>query len=375
MENIYRYEEFLTELVQSDFFQKNSDFYLNKKKDDDYEYDDYGAKKIEDLLKTIDVKDIEIELIEEDEHDIVKFPQIDLAFQVEKTHQKRIVAYLNILYVWKLILAFLIKFHKKQYDFICSREFEQEEINNIFKNIKNYFGLYYKTGHYTFGLFLTEDKNEYIDRIKYCKENKIKILYYNNNVQGGREFFNIGKMESINNANLFKPVKIEDIRFEESMIGQKGKIYFLFFNDQKMDSLYLKMCKNERLCFISAREAQMDEQLFGNDIGHRYHMAVGLPDSLKGIGLGYKLYKVFVKTVGYICSNQQTSNLAKNIYRKFLSDPDFYTIINTNYNMNQKVIIIDKNYQNIKTLLSLVKKREKKEKNNYVYDKDLLKIS
>ena len=37
-----------------------------------------------------------------------------------------------------------------------------------------------------------------------------------------------------------------------------------------------------------------------------------------------------------------------------------------------KVIIIDRNYNNIKGLLELVRMRERKEKSNYIYDKDLI---
>jgi len=362
MNILNNYKKFL-EKVQADFFQKNPDFYLKNKVKD--------AEKIELelLLKKIQIKDIKIKI----DGDYILFPQFGDIFMMK--HEDYIIVRKNP-YLWKLILSYIFKSEKNNYNFLSSDGDIGEFINDIFKNISNYYGLYYK-GDYEFILFLTKSKNEYSEKIKFCKERNIKIIYYNNNVKGGRDFFDIDKIKKMDYINKFKKVKEDDIFLKK--IGDDNHIsYVLYFKDENLNELYFKLARY-RLSFDSASKSQTEEDLFGDKIGHRFHLRTGLPDSLKGIGLGYKIYRILVKTVGYICSNSQTTQDARNIYNKLINDSDFYSIVDNvekdlmykNVHIRSKVMIIDKNYKYINKLMELVKKREKFENGKYIYDKEL----
>lgn len=62
--------------------------------------------------------------------------------------------------------------------------------------------------------------------------------------------------------------------------------------------------------------------------GHlnRIH-TTGIPPELRGIGLGYIIYKEFIKEIGWASSNETASNLAVNVWSKIISDNDFIPIV------------------------------------------------
>jgi hypothetical protein len=363
--SIFNYTKFL-ERVQPDFFDKNPGFYLNPSNKPVSNWELENEK-----LKNIKVEDIKI-----------KSDNINIYFEgfssifFRKEENKKLRTFEFTPYLWKLIVATVKNLSLKTITFASGENFNKN-INEIFKNLPNYYGLYYEIGEGAYGknyeLFLTTIHEKYSEKLKESKNStreKYKIIYYNNKVKD-REFFDISSMKNLDIMKKFKNIRVEDVDFKEFGTDYtKSPKYKLKFKNDDLTQDFISL-KGD-LIFDLANESQMEDQLFGDKIGHRYHMYGGLPDILKGIGLGYKIYKAFIKRVGYICSNSQSSGSAQNIYNKLLKDPDYYSIVDKGSRKTRaRVMIIDKNYPYLQKLLDLVKKREIKEKTKYIYDKEL----
>jgi hypothetical protein len=364
---ILNYGEFLTEMVQKDFFEKNPGFYLNKDKEDE------DKSKSLEILKKMNYQDIQVKINKDAKTHTVEFPQFNESFIL----YEEIIDIRRVPYLWKFILVTIRKLNLNEYLFKSWFDFK-ENINEIFKNLNDFYGLYYQHGHNNI-LFITKDGKNYSAKIKHCKSNNIKIIYYNANIKGGREFFDIDQIKKEEHIQKFKNVSVNDLYFKE-LSYYNNSSYTLHFRDESLDNKYFEISKGYRLDFIPSNKIQTEENLFGSNIGHRFHIGTGLPESLKGIGLGYKIYKALVKRIGYLTSNMQTSQGARGIYRKLLQDQDFYHIIDNDSYANkrekdpvsyQKIIVIDKNYEKISELLNQIKEFEKKNNLKLEYDKRL----
>jgi hypothetical protein len=60
---------------------------------------------------------------------------------------------------------------------------------------------------------------------------------------------------------------------------------------------------------------------------NRIHFPSGLPDSLRGSGLGYIIYESFIKYLGWGSSQPNASSLAQVVWSKIVEDPDFYSFV------------------------------------------------
>lgn len=81
---------------------------------------------------------------------------------------------------------------------------------------------------------------------------------------------------------------------------------------------------------------------------NRTHFPGGIPSSLRGTGLGYIIYESFIKFLGWGCSTENASNLAKVTWSKILQDPDFYSFVfSTNITNETVCAICKKNNKNI----------------------------
>lgn len=71
----------------------------------------------------------------------------------------------------------------------------------------------------------------------------------------------------------------------------------------------------------------------------------GIPESLRGTGLGFAIYKEFIKFKGYVSSNSWSSSLSQSVWKKLSGDPDLHGIL-VNYNQKEgDVILFSKNFK------------------------------
>lgn len=87
-----------------------------------------------------------------------------------------------------------------------------------------------------------------------------------------------------------------------------------------------------------------------------------LPSSLKGLSLGYKLYKIILMKIDFIMTNKESTLESINLWYNLLQDKNVYSGTNQNYN-----ILIKKDIDNfkLKSILDKVKKFD------LIYDDDL----
>lgn len=116
---------------------------------------------------------------------------------------------------------------------------------------------------------------------------------------------------------------------------------------------------------------------------NRIHFPEGIPDEFKGTGLGYIIYEAFIRYLGFGSSKPDATAMAKQIWKKIASDPDFY-IVYFNSENYKGVMAIDKAISKekmpdkivtnfIKYYSEKVLKYDKDKEVNIDIDKELLK--
>ena len=63
---------------------------------------------------------------------------------------------------------------------------------------------------------------------------------------------------------------------------------------------------------------------------NRTHFPGGIPNDLKGLGLGYIIYEGLVRYLGYASSRPDASNAAQKVWSQIANDPDFLGIVSDN---------------------------------------------
>ena len=63
---------------------------------------------------------------------------------------------------------------------------------------------------------------------------------------------------------------------------------------------------------------------------NRTHFPGGIPNDLKGLGLGYIIYEGLVRYLGYASSRPDASNAAQKVWSQIAEDPDFVGIVSNN---------------------------------------------
>ena len=195
--------------------------------------------------------------------------------------------------------------------------YNSEDLKNIISNIENHRGLkdYIYSYRYNGG-----KPSKLIDRL-------LKELNIISDYEEKKEFNNIPILQNIN----FNLAQSED----------SG--YYLEFDKDTEE--YLRGIISNFDIKIKENETK---GIFYVEPGYysfnRIHSR-GLIPELRGIGLGYQVYKKMIKQLGYASTDSYASNFARNIWKKIASDPDFYCIIKYYNQSNGRLLAIDKKYK------------------------------
>lgn len=381
----------LFEKVQPDFFKKNPKFYLSqsvkelkKRKKDDTEKEISNQEYINKLKQT-KIEDIKFSFNEQWKQYNIISPNFLTSTSISdfgksfSCRSKRPNEY-----DYKIILAFVKSINRKE---ITLSNVDKNTINPLFKELSGYYGLYYKdAGNY---LYLTTDEKKYKNKISEIKKSEYedtKIIYYNNNTKG-KEFTDIELIEVNKLKNILKNITVDDISFTkddwsdseyESLFDRVS--YSVKFKDKELtDKIYkYKLIQTN----FFTREDDSNKIYFGH-LKNRYHTG-SIETEIQGIGLGYKIYKAFLKFNGYMVSDEQSSLLARKIYYNLLKDDDVYYIVDkgkpekynklTGFSIDDKnkVMLIWKDYPKMEQLLRIIRTHELRNKRKYEYDKALL---
>jgi len=367
---VMNFYNFIVEKVQVDFFEKNPDFYLSKNKKDiqkEKEEDKEYKEEIEEFnrtLKGIDYKDIKLKFDEKTEEYIVVSPEeLKDKYSAYFTRDEKIIASIRQRseYNYKFILSTIKTVNKPT---IIFDRIDKPMINPIFKEIDDYYALCVMDD-YGYSLILIKDRKEFKDKITEIRKDEYKKIVYTNFKTKGKELTDYEKIQVNKNRNKFKEISYEDIKFKPSDDGRRydvilpgGVILNSFFDKEKnRNKVYFGHLKN------------------------RFHVPRGLRSEFKGIGLGYKIYKAFLKHNGYYVSDEQTSTGARKMYYNLLKDDDVLHVIDQHGETkgdsfssdSQKVLLVWKDHPKIEKLMRIVRKHELRNNREYKYDKDLLK--
>jgi hypothetical protein len=185
------------------------------------------------------------------------------------------------------------------------------------------------------------DKTEYVDEIYDIREKLKSINYY-------------------------------DITFTD----EGGGNYSPVFKDNQLnkDIKWYNLIPNP---FFESFDFEDKDIIYFGDYKKRFHIPRGIQKVLMGIGLGFKLYKAFLKYQGYFVSNTNSTPAVRKIYYSLLKDKDVYSIIDKDgtdeMDDTPKVLLIWKDYPQIEQLVKDVRKFELENNRNYKYDKNLIK--
>jgi hypothetical protein len=71
----------------------------------------------------------------------------------------------------------------------------------------------------------------------------------------------------------------------------------------------------------------------------------GIPESLRGTGIGYAIYKEFIKFKGYLSSGSWSSSLSQGVWKKLANDKDLFGILVNYQGKDGNILLFDKNWK------------------------------
>jgi hypothetical protein len=135
--------------------------------------------------------------------------------------------------------------------------------------------------------------------------------------------------------NAVKRINYTDISF------QKGELYKneQFYNveiDNKEINILLTYAKNYSIQNKIAGEKvtpnKFDINISVNETDfNRVHFHKSLPKILRGVGLGYKIYKSLALELGFLSSDNTASFAAQSVWYHLIQDSDFNYILHKNF--------------------------------------------
>ena len=370
--------DYMTEKIQDEYFEENPDFYLTKNIEDMKKEKEQKKSNTseEEYIKTI--KKIKVEDITVDYEDKLKSYDLKVGDQrilLRNYPEGLTFGFIpNTEYNYKLIKAVLNNSSESSTSFA---RVPKEIINPLFKHIDDYYGVYYYDGHHRdMILFLTKSKRDFSAKLKEIKKNDDWKIFYLNNKVKGKELTDYQEIKTNHLRNKLRDISYKDIVFEKT---ENGYGYKYKFKDKELNNELAQLGLTNSGFFI--KEGHGRKVYFGH-LKNRFHVGQGLPEAFKGIGLGYKLYKAFLKHNGYYVSDEQTSTGARKMYYYLLKDDNVLHVIDKedkdpnqgSFGQDtQKVLLVWKDHPKLEKLMRIVRKHELKSGRKYKYDKELLK--
>lgn len=199
--------------------------------------------------------------------------------------------------------------------------------------------------------------NESITKDKLSSKNVyLKKFLNKNKVVKQDQAFNDDSLQELRDE--IKKIKYTDIDFTEDIKFGEEQSYDININNNYINVL-LRYAKNYSKMF-KMNNNRVDPKYFDLKISanptefNRVHFYRPLPPILRGVGLGYKIYKALGMFLGYISSDNTASMPAQSIWFYLIQDKDFNSIVSKNF-----VFIIRKNLptkEKVKIVMSYIQK-------------------
>lgn len=166
------------------------------------------------------------------------------------------------------------------------------------------------------------------------------------------------ELMSISNKcnELFKKIDydLKTLNWQDLSFSEQGGFFYIVLpqkiksNVEKLTSLYEVLDevdytiglnpKNKIEAFIMDSEDIADDNIYMyiDEPRNRTHFPQGLPPSLLGYNLGYKIYRKLLSKLGFIQSESNASREVQEVYRKLLQSPDINCVV-----YNDSVLLIE----------------------------------
>lgn len=166
------------------------------------------------------------------------------------------------------------------------------------------------------------------------------------------------ELMSISNKcnELFKKIDydLKTLNWQDLSFSEQGGFFYIVLpqkiksNVEKLTSLYEVLDevdytiglnpKNKIEAFIMDSEDIADDNVYMyiDEPRNRTHFPQGLPPSLLGYNLGYKIYRKLLSKLGFIQSESNASREVQEVYRKLLQSPDINCVV-----YNDSVLLIE----------------------------------
>lgn len=166
------------------------------------------------------------------------------------------------------------------------------------------------------------------------------------------------ELMSISNKcnELFKKIDydLKTLNWQDLSFSEQGGFFYIVLpekiksNVEKLTSLYEVLDevdytiglnpKNKIEAFIMDSEDIGDDNIYMyiDEPRNRTHFPQGLPPSLLGYNLGYKIYRKLLSKLGFIQSESNASREVQEVYRKLLQSPDINCVV-----YNDSVLLIE----------------------------------
>jgi len=201
-------------------------------------------------------------------------------------------------------------------------------------------------------LYLSDEKKKkMIDDIllKFCTKKETSKKVPNNN-KLNITHLDFKLVDKVDNIETYQVIFPEDIKKYIQSNYTINKLDYLIYVNCEFDNF-------NRLHFPGRIERwyRSHGKRFGKDeqpqpyIGkHGKNVADlfdGIPKSLRGTGLGYAIYKEFIKFKGYVSSSSWSGILSQSVWKKLATDPDLYGILVNYKDQDGNIILFSKSYK------------------------------
>jgi hypothetical protein len=161
---------------------------------------------------------------------------------------------------------------------------------------------------------------------------------------------------------------IDGISFEKITADYIHDEYHVIFSDEFINTHFKSIKDNNN---ILSKIIITSEGLPKN----RIHFSDGIPEELRGYGLGYLIYKSFIKFLGWASSTPSATPQARNIWEKIANDNEFYSIYFEGY-FDPMIVSITRNKFDenkiIRIILDIVTRDFSNKNPKIKFDDDLL---
>lgn len=135
--------------------------------------------------------------------------------------------------------------------------------------------------------------------------------------------------------NAVKRINYTDIDFIPGELYQSEQFYNVEINNKDINTL-LTYAKNyaqqDKIAGEKIKPEKFDFTVSVNEVDfNRVHFRKSLPKILRGVGLGYKIYKALAFKLGFITSDNTATFAAQSVWYHLIQDPDFNYILHKNF--------------------------------------------